>query len=135
MTTLLDNHCHTLGYLRIGTNLGKMMQRVHGSVAKLVNDTLPERRVPFFREGLLNDYFDGCLRDENQCRTAYRYTLTQARRHGICRENREYPHARVDVDLDKGVRRAIELNAFLHDVPYPRYGQRTRNQPPPTDPR
>jgi len=48
VTSLVDNHYHTLGYLRIGENLGPMMQRIHGSVAKLVNDLLPERRVPFW---------------------------------------------------------------------------------------
>ena len=36
-----------------------MMQRIRGSVAKLVNDLLPDRRVPFWREGQTNDYFDG----------------------------------------------------------------------------
>ena len=39
-----------------------------GTVAKLVNDLLPERHVPFWREARRNDYFDGCLRDELQCR-------------------------------------------------------------------
>src|SRR4051794_32038992 len=41
VTSLLDNHYHTLGYLKVGTNLGPLMQHVHGSVAKLVNDLLP----------------------------------------------------------------------------------------------
>src|SRR5256885_2973760 len=27
ITTLLGNHCHTVGYLKIGENLGPMMQR------------------------------------------------------------------------------------------------------------
>lgn len=49
ITTLIDNHYHSLGYLRLGTNLGPMMQKIHGSVAKLVNDLLPQRRVPFWR--------------------------------------------------------------------------------------
>src|SRR4051794_20205096 len=57
VTTLLNNHYHTLGYLKVGENLGPLMQRLHGSVAKLVNDVLPERRVPFWREGRRNDYF------------------------------------------------------------------------------
>jgi hypothetical protein len=128
VTTLLDNHYHTLGYLKVGENLGRMMQRLHGSVAKLVNDLLPERRVPFWREGGQNDYFDGCIRNERQCRKAYRYTLTQCRRHGLCTDPRDYAHTHVNVDLDRGVRRALELHAFLDDVPYPRYGERTRNQ-------
>src|SRR5687768_18243014 len=46
VTTLLNNHYHTAGYLKVGINLGPMMQRIHGSVAKLVNDVLPERRGP-----------------------------------------------------------------------------------------
>ena len=130
VTTLLNNHYHTLGYLRVGTNLGTMMQRIHGSVAKLVNDTLPERRVPFWREGLRNDYFDGCLRNEKQCRKAYRYTLTQSTRHRLARDWRDFPDTRLDIDLKKGVRRALQLRAFLNEVPYPRYGEITRNTPP-----
>jgi len=47
VTTLLDNHYHTLGYLKVGEQLGPMMQRIHGSVAKLVNDVLPGRHPPF----------------------------------------------------------------------------------------
>src|SRR5260221_33097 len=37
VTSLLDNHYHSVGYLKIGANLGPFMQRLHGSVAKLVN--------------------------------------------------------------------------------------------------
>src|SRR5690349_8012946 len=62
-TTLMNNHYHTIGYLRRGENLGPMMQRIHGSVAKLVNDTLPRRHVPFWRRAGNQDYFDGCIRD------------------------------------------------------------------------
>ncbi|HEX3355850.1 MAG TPA: hypothetical protein VHS31_02620 [Tepidisphaeraceae bacterium] len=47
ITTLLDNHYHTLGYLALGKNLPTMMQRIHGSVAKLVNDLLPNRFPEF----------------------------------------------------------------------------------------
>jgi len=35
VTTLLDNHYHTIGYLKVGENLGPMMRGIHGSVAKL----------------------------------------------------------------------------------------------------
>lgn len=54
-----------------------MMRKLHGSVAKLVNDILPERRAPFWRTNGHSDDFDGCLRDETQCRRAYRYTLLE----------------------------------------------------------
>ena len=38
VTSLLDNHYHTIGYLRKGDALPRMMQRLHGLVAKLVYD-------------------------------------------------------------------------------------------------
>ena len=56
-----------------------------------------------------------------QFRRAYRYTLTQSVRHGICRDWRLYPHTHVNVELEPGLRRALELNAFLPSVPYKRY--------------
>ncbi|MDZ4658636.1 MAG: hypothetical protein SH868_13755 [Bythopirellula sp.] len=121
VTSLLDNHYHTLGYLRVGDNLGTLMQKLHGSVAKLVNDLLPERRRPFWREAGHRDYFDGCLRDEKQCRLAYRYTLTQAKRHGIVEDWHQYPHTHVSIELERGLKRALELKAFMQGMPYKRY--------------
>jgi len=121
VTSLLNNHYHTLGYLRVGEDLGPMMRKLHGSVAKLVNDLLPERWVPFFRERNGNDYFDGCIRDELQYRRAYRYTLRQAVRAGLVRKWEDYPHTRVGVELERALKRAKALKAFLEGVPYKRY--------------
>ncbi len=123
ITTLMDNHYHTIGYLRAGENLGTFMQRFHGSVAKLVNDTLDVRLTPFWRNGQGHDYFDGCLRNPEQCRRAYRYTLLQCRRAGICADPRDYPHTHVRIGRERGIARAIELDAFLPGVPYQRYGR------------
>lgn len=123
MTSLLDNHYHTLGYLRTGENLGPMMQRLHGSVAKLVNDLLPQRRRPFWREIGHRDYFDGCIRDQKQCRLAYRYTLIQAQRHCVVTDWRDYPHTRAPIDVERGLKRALELGAFLEGVEYKRYSR------------
>jgi REP element-mobilizing transposase RayT len=127
VTSLMDNHYHALGYLRVGDNLGEMMQRLHGSVAKLVNDLLPTRLTPFWGDRHHSDCMDGCIRNELQCRRAYRYTLTQSVRHGIAKDWRHYPHTRVHIDLDRGVRRALELKAFLEGVTYARY---KRNRKP-----
>jgi REP element-mobilizing transposase RayT len=121
ITSLVDNHYHTLGYLKIGENLGPFMQRLHGSVAKLVNDQLPNRRLPFWRQASQGDYFDGCIRDEKQCRRAYRYTLLLSVRHKFCADYRDYPHTRIAIELERGVRRAKELGSFLEGVSYPRY--------------
>ncbi len=121
ITTLMDNHYHTIGYLRVGQNLGTLMQRVHGSVAKLVNDTRDARLTPFWRNGQGHDYFDGRLRNARQCRRAYRYTLLQCRSAGICDDPRGYPHTRVRIDSERGITRALELDAFLPGVPHARY--------------
>lgn len=129
VTSLLGNHYHTLGFLRVGDNLGPMMQRIHGSVAKLVNDLGPERLLPFWKRENQNDYFDGCIRHDAQCSRAYRYTYQQAVRARLVKDPRDYPHTRVNVDLEVGVARAMELRAFLSHVEYARYarGRRQRN--------
>ena len=124
VTSLLDNHYHTLGYLRKGNDLSPMMQRLHGSTAKLVNDILLERRANFYRDAKGREYFDGCIRDEKQARRAYMYTLTQAVRHGVACDWRNYPHTRVNVALEIAINRANELGAFLEGIPYRRYGGR-----------
>jgi REP element-mobilizing transposase RayT len=124
VTSLLDNHYHTLGYLRVGENLPKMMQRIHGSVAKLANDLLPEPRSQFWRDVKGREYFDGCIRDEKQGRHSYRYTLRQSERHGLATNWREYSHTRVNVELEPAIRRSHELRTFLEGVPYKRYLQK-----------
>ena len=143
VTSLLDNHYHTIGYLREGRQLPEMMRRIHGSIAKLVNDHLratgvqapwltPEaaggsppgtlkQSKKFWGDSRGHEYFDGCLRDVKQGRLTYRYTLTQCRRHGICDHPADYPHTRVVVELERAIRRAVKLDAFLEGVPYPRY--------------
>jgi len=124
VTSLIDNHYHTLGYNRSGEQLMTMMQRLHGSVAKRVNDLLPERRADFWRDEKSREFMDGCIRDEPQARRAYRYTLTQCRRHGICEDFRDYPHTRINIEMERAIRRAAELNAFMRGVPYQRYEKR-----------
>jgi hypothetical protein len=121
VTSLLNNHYHTLGYLRIGKNLSPMMQRLHGSTAKLVNDLLLVRLRPFWRDGKGREYFDGCIRNEKQARLAYQYTLTQSMRHGVVRDWRNYPHTHVRVELGQAIQRSLEIKAFLAGVPYKRY--------------
>lgn len=126
VTSLLDNHYHTLGYLYAGRNLSPLMQRLHGSVAKLVNDILPERRPEFWRDAKGQEYFDGAIRDGKQGRLAFRYTLLQSMRHRICKDYREYPHTRINVELEAAIKRSLELGAFLEGVPYKRYLKRAK---------
>jgi hypothetical protein len=126
VTSLMSNHYHSLGYLKVGEQLGQMMRRLHGSVAKLVNDLLPERLTHFWYDTGKQGYFDGCIRDEMQCRRAYEYTLTQCTRHKICPDWHRYPNTHVNLDINAVVKRAIEKHAFMDGVPYERYAQERR---------
>lgn len=121
IVSLIDNHYHVIGYCEVGENLGTMMQRIHGSLAKLVNDILPERRVPFFRGPGDHDYFDGCLRDETQLRRAYRYVQLQSVRHRLFGDWRDYRHTRVWLTLEESLAFAAEHDALMKGVRYKRY--------------
>lgn len=129
VTSLLTNHYHVLGYLRVGTELPEFIQRLEGSVAKLVNDQLPERIEHFLTDAGQQNYFDGCIRDELQARRAFRYTLLQCRRHKICEDWKAYGHTRMNVTLDRALPRAEKIGAYLSDVPYKRYQSRHRKKP------
>ena len=121
VTTLLHNHYHTLGFLETGEQLPKLMQRLHGSVAKLVNDLLPDRLVPFFRDARGKEYFDGAIRDQNQLVRAYRYTTLQAQKARLVQDWQTYPHTRVGVSLSDAVRFADENDGYLKGIRYKRY--------------
>jgi hypothetical protein len=127
VTSLLDNHYHTVGYLERGENLKQMMHSLHGSVAKLVNDLLPARLVPFWTDSRRKNYMDGCLRDETQGRKTHTYVLTQAERHGIVRDWRDYPHTRVSVEVEQAIAFALEKGAFMEGVRYKRYDDARRS--------
>ncbi len=125
VTSLMVNHYHTIGYLKEGKDLKKLMQLFHGSVAKLVNDTLKERLTPFWFDGHGHkSYFDGCLRDEGQGIKTYRYVYTQCRRHKICADPANYANTHVNIDMDTAIRRATEKEAFMYGVGYKRYEDR-----------
>jgi hypothetical protein len=128
VTTLMVNHYHTVGHVTVGVKIKEMFRKLHGSVAKLVNDLLEVRLVPFWGDGTNRDYFDGCLRDETQLRRSYLYVLRQAVRHGVCRDFREYPHTRVTLGLEDSLAFARERRALMYGVPYARYERHREHQ-------
>lgn len=121
VVSLLDNHYHVLGYNAAGAELKVMMQRLHGSVAKLVNDLLRERRSNFWRDALGREFFDGCIRDATQAARSWRYTRDQSVRHGLCERWHDYPHTRVYGEMDGLIAWAQGTGAFMERVPYHRY--------------
>jgi hypothetical protein len=130
VATLMTTHYHVVGYMPDASQFGEMMRKIHGSVAKLVNDLLPTRHRPFWRDRGGMDYFDGCLRDMKQLRRTYQYVLRQSIRHGICHDWRKYRHTRVYVPLTRCVETATRLRVFLPDVPYARYDRSRAKKPP-----
>lgn len=128
VTTLMNNHYHTLGYLRVGEALGEMMRKLHGSVAWMVMEAIGVKHVPFWRGKGKRDYFDGCIRDVLQARRAYAYTLNQAVRARLVKDWRDYPDTRVNVTMERAIARAVRLNAFLERVPYARYDRKTQQR-------
>lgn len=130
VASLMTTHYHVIGYCSDGQRLKTMMQRIHGSVAKLTNDLLPQRLRPFWSERGRQDYFDGCIRNEVQFRRAYRYVLSQSVRHGLCRDWRDYPGTRVWLELGEALGFATSHKAFLPGVPYRRYERKIIRPPP-----
>ena len=128
VTTVLVNHYHTVGYVRVGIELKEMMRKLHGSVAKLVNDRLDVRLVPFWGDRANRDYFDGCLRDETQLVRSYQYVLGQSVRHGVCHDYRQYAHTRVTLSLEESLKFARERGALMYGVPYARYERYREHQ-------
>jgi hypothetical protein len=121
----MNNHYHFVGYLRDGSQLGEMMRKMHGSIAWLV--MIGVRHVPFWRSKGNKDYFDGCLRDVLQAFRAFNYTRDQAVRARIVRDYREYPYTKIYLDRDRAIARAVDLNAFLEDVPYARHERKRKH--------
>ncbi len=128
VATVMINHYYFVGYLRDGSQLGEMMRKLHGSVAWLVMKSIDVRHVPFWRDKGNKDYFDGCLRDVLQAFRAYNYTRDQAVRARLVRDHRDYPHTRLYLDRDRAIARAVELRAFLEDVPYARYERKMKKK-------
>jgi hypothetical protein len=52
--------------------------------------------------------------------------LLQSVRAGICRDYHDYPHTRVNVELERAVARAKELRAFMEGIPYARYERKRK---------
>jgi hypothetical protein len=138
VTSLMNNHYHTLGYLKTGNRLHKMMQSLHGNISKQINDLRqaeagglkPARLLPFWGHRGKKTYFDGCIRDEQQATRAYHYTSDQAVRANLVKHWSDYPHTRIDIPLDKALPHATQLNAFLRGVPHKRYQTKTTPQAP-----
>jgi hypothetical protein len=119
--TVMNNHYHFEGYLKRGEELGEMMRKLHGSVAWMVMKEIDLRHVPFWRGKGNKDYFDGCLRDVLRAFRAFNYTRDQAVRARLVKHHTDYPYTKMYLDRDRAIARAVQLSAFMEDVPYARY--------------
>jgi REP element-mobilizing transposase RayT len=126
IVTLMSNHYHVVGFLNEGSALKEMMRKFHGSVAWMVCKNLEITHKPFWRDDQHRDYFDGCLRDQNQLVRTYGYVERQAVRAGLARRVGEYPNTRAYVSLDETMRRAQERDGYMEAIPYARYDERRK---------
>jgi hypothetical protein len=127
VATVMNNHYHFEGYLKHGEDLGEMMRKLHGSVAWMVMKETGIKHVPFWRSKGNKDYFDGCLRDALQAYRAFNYTRDQAVRARLVRRCEDYPHTRLYLVRDLCIAHAVELSAFLEEVPYARYDRKKKH--------
>jgi REP element-mobilizing transposase RayT len=135
LTTLMSNHYHTIGYVDRADEIGEMMRKLHGSAAMLVCKSLAITHKPFWLDDHHRDYFDGCLRDEIQLRRSYAYVRDQAVHAGLVSDARDYPNTRISLGLDEAVAFANARDAWLPEVPYARYDDRSRKRGRGVDPR
>lgn len=56
VTTLMNNHYHTLGYLKQGDLLPKMMKTLHGTTAKQINDLIQAGELQSPRQPLAHPF-------------------------------------------------------------------------------
>lgn len=72
------------------------------------------------------------FRKSTHARSEYtegRHTYLQAVRAGLVNDPRDYPHTRVNVDVESGIARALELRAFVPRVEYARYARGRQRRP------
>ena len=117
VTSLVGNHYHLLAHVEVGANVPVFVRNLHGSTAKLTNDLREaaglDRISDVWANGLRGSYFDGCVRNATQFRRIFRYVERQGVRHGLVRTGEHFPHTRVNVSMERALKRALERNSFL----------------------
>ncbi len=85
---ILPNHYHLLFKSRIGTDLAKIMQSIHGKTSRLwnVEDRTPGRKV-------WTNYWDYCIRDEEDFFKHFNYIHFNPVKHGYVDNPKDWEHS------------------------------------------
>lgn len=83
---ILGNHYHLIAKAELAKDMPTIMIRMHSGSATLLNqlDGTPGRQVWW-------NYWDTCIRDENDCESRMAYIYWNAVKHGIVAEPNNYP--------------------------------------------
>ncbi|GBC61837.1 hypothetical protein DENIS_2799 [Desulfonema ishimotonii] len=82
---ILDNHYHVLGHSRKGSDLSKIIGRVHYRSAGLIRAATGCERPVWW------NYWDYCPRDEKEYVTRLNYLLNNPVKHGYVHRLHDYP--------------------------------------------
>ncbi len=84
---ILDNHYHLLGRSNIGSDLPKIMRRIHAASAKYISETIKCEKPIWY------NYWDYCPRNEYEYYTRLNYLLNNPIKHGYVENLHDYPHS------------------------------------------
>jgi len=82
---ILDNHYHLLARSKRGSDLPKMIQRIHAASGKYIREATNCEKPVWY------NYWDYCPRNEHEYYTRLNYLLNNPIRHGYVENLHDYP--------------------------------------------
>lgn len=108
---ILDNHYHLMAKSRVGKDLSRIMQGIHGGTS------VPIQRVTGAKKPIWWNYWDYCLHDERDYRVRLNYLLWNPVKHAYVKDLAEYPYSSYHRLLAEEGEERIEVQLFK----YPQY--------------
>jgi putative transposase len=84
---ILDNHYHLLVRSKKGSDLPKMMQRIHAASSKYIGEATSCEKPVWY------NYWDYCPRNEHEYYSRLNYLLNNPIKHGYVSNLHDYPHS------------------------------------------
>lgn len=82
---MLDNHYHLMGISKLGKDLPRIVQGIHGSTSMLIQRTTGAQKPIWW------NYWDYCPRDEHDYYVRLNYLLWNPVKHGYVEKLSDYP--------------------------------------------
>lgn len=108
---ILDNHYHLMAKSRIGKDLSRIMQGIHGGTSVAI------QRATGAKKPIWWNYWDYCPRDERDYYVRLNYLLWNPVRHDYVKDLAKYPYSSYHRLLAEAGEEKIEVQLFE----YPQY--------------